>query len=63
MYGFNSYKTFIDYYNDSDVYISDVIKRALLNNLKVKIGNVFDENNTIVLGTPSEYENNSISLL
>lgn len=63
MYGFSSYEIFLDFYYHGDIYISDIIKRAITNNISTKIGNIYTENDTLVLGTPAEYENNSIFML
>ncbi len=63
MYGFKSYEKFKSLYNKKHLYISEVIKEGIENNQKTCIGDIFNENNTVVLGTPSEYESNSILML
>ena len=63
LYGFSSFNKFIKYYDDSnDIYISDIYKRMINQGQKILISDVYDENDTIVLGTPVEYLNSSYIL-
>lgn len=58
LYGFSSSKLFLDYYKDEN-YISDVYQKLLNNNILIHFGNVYNEKDTIVLGTPADYLNQS----
>lgn len=63
MYAFKNYSFFLDFYEKGDIFISDVIKKSINKKSKVIAGELFNENNTIVLGTPTQYQNNSILML
>jgi len=63
MYGFKNFGSFLDFYKSDDIFISEVIKKAILQKKKITIGKLYTENDTIVLGSPSEYQSNSILLL
>jgi len=61
LYAFRDAKTFLDYYQSSDVFISDVLQRMISGDLRVVKGPVHAESDTIVLGTPAEYMNASLT--
>ena len=61
LYAFRDAKTFLDYYRSSDVFISDVLQRMISSDLRVVKGPVHAESDTIVLGTPAEYMNASLT--
>tara|TARA_B100001093_G_C26322585_1_gene798360 strand:- start:108 stop:623 length:516 start_codon:yes stop_codon:yes gene_type:complete len=63
LYGFCNKETFFNYYKklnfaDDEIYISDIYKLMISDNLKIKIGDLYSKAQTIVLGTPNEYKNN-----
>ena len=63
LYGFSSFEKFNKYYDDSnDLYISDIYKRMIDDGQEIIISDVNNENDTIVLGTPTEYLNSSYIL-
>ena len=63
LYGFSSFEKFNNFYDDSnDLYISDVYKRMIDEGQQILISDVYDENDTIVLGTPTDYLNSSYIL-
>lgn len=53
LYGFSSVETFQKYYENS--YISNVYKQMIAEGKKVVCGKIYNERNTIVLGTPQDY--------
>jgi len=61
LYAFRDVKTFLDHYRSSDVFISDVLQRMISNDIRVVKGAVHAESDTIVLGTPTEYMNASLT--
>jgi dTDP-glucose pyrophosphorylase len=52
-YGFANVDVFIENYEDD--YFSKTYRKMISNNKKVICGNLHDENDTLVLGTPKEY--------
>ncbi len=63
LYGFCNKETFFKYYKklnfaEDEIYISDIYELMIVDNLKIKIGDLFSKAQTIVLGTPKEYKNN-----
>jgi hypothetical protein len=62
LYGFSNSDKFLNCYDEKDLYISDIYKRMLDNGDNIVIGEISDENQTIVLGTPTEYLNSSYIL-
>lgn len=63
LYGFDSTETFNKYYDDTQLFISDIYKKMILSGLKIKTGKIYSENETIVLGTPKDYIDNSNFIL
>jgi len=53
-YGFASADLFLQYY-DNELYISDVYRKMISDNKKISTGDIYNESETIVLGTPSNY--------
>lgn len=54
-YGFSSAELFIEYYQPNDMYISTIFQRMIENGNKIVISQISTEEETVVLGTPSEY--------
>ena len=52
-YGFSNVDVFVENY-ESD-YFSTTYRNMISNNKKIICGNLHDENDTLVLGTPKEY--------
>lgn len=52
-YGFSNTDTFFKYYEDD--YFSKTYRNMINDDKKVVFGNLHNENNTLVLGTPKEY--------
>lgn len=63
LYGFRSPAIFKKYSTADDIYISSVFKRMIMDGLDVAVGEKYKESETIVLGTPDEYMNASLTLL
>ncbi|MDA9058176.1 hypothetical protein N9K59_02795 [Candidatus Thioglobus sp.] len=59
LYAFQNAEIFTSYYMKNDEYIIDSYKRMIDANLQVAAGSLYTENETIVLGTPSEFIDNS----
>jgi UDP-N-acetylglucosamine diphosphorylase / glucose-1-phosphate thymidylyltransferase / UDP-N-acetylgalactosamine diphosphorylase / glucosamine-1-phosphate N-acetyltransferase / galactosamine-1-phosphate N-acetyltransferase len=59
LYAFQNAEIFTSYYMKNDEYIIDSYKRMIDANLQVAAGFLYSENETIVLGTPSEFIDNS----
>jgi NDP-sugar pyrophosphorylase family protein len=59
LYGFSSAKLFMEHYDANSAYISDVYRALITKKFRICIGKIHDENDTIVLGTPSDYEHRS----
>ena len=64
LYFFSNTETYITGYNDfdheqisSEIYISNVYKNMIKNNMEIKYHLEEDPKNTIVLGTPEQYKN------
>lgn len=55
LYGFKDKNTFIDHYKNG--YISEIYNLMIVGGLKIIYNKIYDENNTVVLGTPLEYLN------
>jgi hypothetical protein len=55
MYAFKNVKTFNEFYDDEVDYISDIYKNMIKSGSKVAISKRYNESDTVVLGTPSEY--------
>lgn len=55
LYGFKNVQTFMENYDDGTLYISEVYQRMIDNGKDIGISKLHDENDTVVLGTPSEY--------
>jgi len=62
LYGFKSSIEFNKFYNDDMIFISDVYKLMIENGMKIATSVMNSEEDTIVLGTPSEYLVKSYSL-
>lgn len=62
LYGFSNSNVFLDNCDEYD-YISSVYKNMILNNQKIAVSTLYDEKNTWVVGTPSEYFNLSNKFL
>ena len=63
LYGFKNTKIFKKYALKEDVYISHVFHKMIMDGEMVAAGKRHNENETIVLGTPDEYMNASLTLL
>lgn len=61
LYGFSSRHAFHNHY-DGQMYISEVYKEMLLQKREVRIGTIYSEKDTIVLGTPEDYIKHSEGL-
>ena len=59
LYAFQDAEVFTSYYMKNDEYIIDTYKRMIEANLQVVAGSLYSESDTIVLGTPSEFIDNS----
>ncbi len=57
LYGFSSINKFLEFYSNDDIYISNIYKKMIDKKQKIVISREYDENETIVLGTPNEYFN------
>lgn len=55
LYAFASADVFLSFCGETDRYISDVYQKMIDKGEVVKVSNLYTENETIVLGTPSEY--------
>lgn len=55
LYAFRDLNVFNNFYEDKMVYITDIYKKMIENNKKIVTSEVYSEEDTIVLGTPSEY--------
>jgi dTDP-glucose pyrophosphorylase len=55
LYGFKNKEIYFEYYNNG--YISKIYDKMITNGLNILCGDVYSENNTLVLGTPNEYLN------
>lgn len=55
LYGFSSTESFLNHYNPEDDYISEVYQKMLSEGKSIEISNLHSEQDTIVLGTPTEY--------
>jgi dTDP-glucose pyrophosphorylase len=63
LYGFSSLAMYRDNYDpEQDQYVTSVYKRMISRGQSVLIGPVHSENDTVVLGTPTEYINASITV-
>lgn len=63
MYGFKSANQFFQYYDSqSDIYITDIYKKMLLEGLKISVSPLHSEKDTVVLGTPEEYIQKSVTV-
>ena len=60
-YGFSSADTFRKHYAAADLYISAVYKKLIASGGRVVAGTKHTEADTVVLGTPSEYINASVT--
>ena len=63
LYAFNSSQMFKQYVSHDDFFISSIFKRMIANGEAVIASAKHRENETIVLGTPEEYMNASLTLL
>jgi len=59
LYAFQDAKVFTSFYMKNDEYIIDTYQRMIDANLQVAAGYLYSENETIVLGTPTEFIDNS----
>ena len=55
-YAFRSSDIFLKFYNKNENYISFIYKRMITNKCKISTGGLYAEKDTVVLGTPSEYQ-------
>ena len=55
LYGFSSADKFLEYYTDESKYISELYQKMISNNGKIAVSTLYNESDTLVLGTPSEY--------
>lgn len=63
LYGFKNTEIFKKHYSSQDIYISSIFKKMISAGESVVAGEKHKERDTIVLGTPEEYINASITLL
>lgn len=54
-YGFKTVEKFREYYDKNHKFISEIYDKMINNGEIIKIDKINDEENTVVLGTPSEY--------
>jgi dTDP-glucose pyrophosphorylase len=54
LYGFSNSKLYLNYYSD-EVYISEVYKKMISDGLRVTSDKIYEDKNTLVIGTPTEY--------
>jgi NDP-sugar pyrophosphorylase family protein len=62
LYGFATALTYLDHYKPEDIYITAVYKRMLSQGCKILTGPKHSEDDTVVLGTPAEYINASMTV-
>jgi len=62
LYGFSSTEIYKKYYN-KEIYISEIYRKMIANNESILGGKIYTEQETIVLGTPSDYLNLSKSII
>ena len=55
LYAFRDVNVFNDFYENNMVYITDIYKGMIEKNINIVTSEVYSEEDTIVLGTPSEY--------
>jgi NDP-sugar pyrophosphorylase family protein len=55
LYGFSNTDKFFEFYTKEDIYISNLYKKMIQRKEQIIVSDMHDENDTIVLGTPSEY--------
>ena len=55
LYAFGDVHHFLDYYNSDEHYLSDVYQKMINDGQSVRVGDLYTEKETIVLGTPLEY--------
>ena len=63
LYAFKNSQAFKKYSSHDDIFISSIFKRMITSGESVVASNKHKENETIVLGTPEEYINASLTLL
>ncbi len=59
LYAFKNTQIFLENYRDEFIYISEVYQHMIDNNMVIGVGRLYDEHDTIVLGTPEQYLNSS----
>ena len=55
LYAFKNVELFLENYNSESLYISEVYQKMVDNGKHIAISKLHNENDTVVLGTPSEY--------
>jgi hypothetical protein len=55
LYLFSNVDKFLEFYTSDNIYISDLYQKMIDSNSKIAINEIHNENDTVVLGTPSEY--------
>jgi len=55
MYAFSNMDEFCKFYNEDVIYISDIYKNMIENHAEIAISRLHSEEDTIVLGVPSDY--------
>jgi NDP-sugar pyrophosphorylase family protein len=63
LYAFKNSQIFKQYSSENDIFVSSIFKRMITNGESVVSSEKHKENETIVLGTPEEYMNASLTLL
>lgn len=68
LYGFSSPEIYLNNYDDTnfasnEFYVSDIYNKLINENYLIKTGQLFSSKETIVLGTPEEYEKNKFKFV
>jgi UDP-N-acetylglucosamine diphosphorylase / glucose-1-phosphate thymidylyltransferase / UDP-N-acetylgalactosamine diphosphorylase / glucosamine-1-phosphate N-acetyltransferase / galactosamine-1-phosphate N-acetyltransferase len=62
LYAFKNMEVFLNHYSTKTTYISEIYQKMISQNLRIQVSELYSENDTIVLGTPSEYLSSSYIL-
>jgi len=63
LYAFKNPQIFMKYLLQDDIFVSSILKRMIANGEAVMVSEKHNEYETVVLGTPEEYMNASLTLL
>ena len=55
LYGFPSTQKFLEYYSQEELYMSNLYQKMIKNGARITVSEMHTEQDTVVLGTPSEY--------